>query len=56
MIHDPFLDITGEAPAVVVIPTGEFVMGSAADEPGHSDNEEPQRRVRIDTGFALGAQ
>ena len=29
-------------------------MGSAADETGHSDNEEPQRRVRIDTGFALG--
>ncbi|MET0230466.1 MAG: formylglycine-generating enzyme family protein [Rhodanobacteraceae bacterium] len=54
VIRDRFLDITGEAPAVVVIPTGEFVMGSAADEAGHSDNEEPQRRVRIDTGFALG--
>ena len=54
VIHDAFLDITGQAPAVVVIPTGEFVMGSAADETGHSDNEEPQRRVRIDTGFALG--
>jgi len=54
VIHDRFLDITGEAPAVVVVPTGEFVMGSPADEVGHSDNEEPQRRVRIDTGFAIG--
>ena len=29
-------------------------MGSPADEEGHLDNEEPQRRVRIDIGFALG--
>ncbi len=54
VIRDRFLDIAGEAPAVVVIPTGEFVMGSPADEPGHADSEEPQRRVRIDVGFALG--
>jgi formylglycine-generating enzyme required for sulfatase activity len=54
VIRDRYLDIAGEAPAVVVIPTGEFVMGSAADEVGHADSEEPQRRVRIDVGFALG--
>jgi formylglycine-generating enzyme required for sulfatase activity len=54
VIRDHYVDIAGDAPAVVVIPTGEFVMGSPADEPGHADNEEPQRRVRIDTGFALG--
>jgi formylglycine-generating enzyme required for sulfatase activity len=54
VIRDRYLDIAGEAPAVVVIPTGEFVMGSPADEAGHADNEEPQRRVRIDVGFALG--
>ena len=54
VIHDRYLDIAGEAPSVVVIPTGEFVMGSPADETGHADSEEPQRRVRIDTGFALG--
>jgi formylglycine-generating enzyme required for sulfatase activity len=54
VLHDRFLDITGAAPAIVVIPTGSFVMGSAADEAGHQDSEEPQRRVRIDIGFALG--
>jgi formylglycine-generating enzyme required for sulfatase activity len=54
VVQDRFLDIAGAAPAVVVIPTGEFVMGSPADEQGHADNEEPQRRVRIQTGFALG--
>lgn len=54
VIHDRYLDIAGSAPAIVVIPTGEFVMGSPADEVGHSDSEEPQRRVRIDVGFALG--
>jgi formylglycine-generating enzyme required for sulfatase activity len=54
VVHDRFLDIAGAAPAVVVIPTGEFVMGSAADEQGHVDNEEPQRRVRVEIGFALG--
>ena len=54
VIRDRFLDLAGEAPPVVVIPTGSFVMGSPADEDGHLDSEEPQRRVRIDIGFALG--
>ncbi len=54
VIHDAFLDIAGSAPAVVVVPTGEFVMGSPADEVGHADDEEPQRRVHIGVGFALG--
>jgi formylglycine-generating enzyme required for sulfatase activity len=54
VIHDRFLDMAGSAPPVVVIPTGEFVMGSPADEGGHQDSEEPQRHVRVDIGFALG--
>jgi len=54
VIRDRFLDVAGNAPAIVVVPTGAFVMGSAADETGHQDSEEPQRRVRIDTGFAIG--
>ncbi|MEO7200916.1 MAG: SUMF1/EgtB/PvdO family nonheme iron enzyme [Dokdonella sp.] len=54
VFSDRFLDTTGAAPALVVIPTGTFVMGSAADEPGHVDNEEPQRHVAISVGFALG--
>lgn len=54
VMRDRFLDIAGSAPPLVVIPTGAFVMGSPADEVGHADNEEPQRRVRIEVGFALG--
>lgn len=54
VIQDRFLDISGSAPAIVVIPTGKFVMGSPADEVGHSDTEEPQRRINIDVGFTLG--
>lgn len=53
-IRDSFVSNSGTAPTVVVVPTGEFVMGSSADEDGHRDNEEPQRRVAISSGFALG--
>lgn len=53
-INDGFLSNSGTAPTVVVVPTGNFVMGSSADEDGHRDNEEPQRRVAISSGFALG--
>ena len=54
VFSDRFLDTRGSAPAVVVIPTGSFVMGSAADEEGHRDSEEPQRQVKIQIGFAMG--
>ncbi|MEO8011488.1 MAG: SUMF1/EgtB/PvdO family nonheme iron enzyme, partial [Dokdonella sp.] len=54
VIRDQFIDTNGVAPAVVVVPTGQFVMGSPADEAGHRDNEEPQRPVNISIGFALG--
>jgi formylglycine-generating enzyme required for sulfatase activity len=54
VITDKFLDRHGNAPPLVVIPTGSFVMGSPADEDGHRASEEPQRKVTIDTGFALG--
>ncbi|MBN8726784.1 MAG: SUMF1/EgtB/PvdO family nonheme iron enzyme [Xanthomonadales bacterium] len=54
VLQDRFLDIAGSAPPIVVIPTGNFTMGSPADEEGHSEHEEPQRRVAIEVGFALG--
>lgn len=54
VFSDRFLDTTGMAPPVVVIPAGEFMMGSPASEDGHRDDEEPQRQVRIITGFAMG--
>jgi formylglycine-generating enzyme required for sulfatase activity len=54
VINDKFLDRSGSAPALVVIPTGAFVMGSPDDESGRRPNEEPLHEVRITAGFALG--
>jgi len=54
VITDKFVDRSGSAPALVVIPTGSFMMGSPNDEEGHRANEEPLREVRIAAGFALG--
>jgi len=54
VITDKFLDRHGNAPSVMVIPTGSFTMGSPVDEDGHRPSEEPQREVKISAGFALG--
>ncbi|WP_386066894.1 formylglycine-generating enzyme family protein [Tahibacter sp. UC22_41] len=54
LINDPFLDRAGTAPAVLVVPTGKFLMGSPDDEEGHRAAEGPQREVVISSGFALG--
>jgi formylglycine-generating enzyme required for sulfatase activity len=40
-------------PEMVVLPTGEFMMGSPESERGRSKNEGPQRKVAI-TSFAIG--
>jgi formylglycine-generating enzyme required for sulfatase activity len=54
VISDQFLDRSGTAPALVVIPTGSFFMGSPTAEAGHRSSEEPQHQVDIPAGFALG--
>ncbi|MEZ5932372.1 MAG: TIR domain-containing protein [Alphaproteobacteria bacterium] len=41
-------------PEMVVIPAGEFMMGSPEDEQGRSDDEGPQHLVTIEKPFALG--
>jgi len=53
VVTDKFLDRSGNAPPVVVIPTGSFMMGSPPDEEGHRANEEPLREVKINAGFAI---
>ncbi len=43
----------GRGPEMVVIPAGEFWMGSPDDEDGRDDDER-RHRVRIESDFALG--
>ncbi|MDR6935463.1 SUMF1/EgtB/PvdO family nonheme iron enzyme [Luteibacter sp. 3190] len=50
---DRFVDSAGQAPAMVVIPTGKFLMGSPDGEAGHDANEAPAHEVTIDKGFAM---
>lgn len=50
---DRFVDSTGQAPAMVVVPTGKFLMGSPDGERGHDANEAPVHEVQVDKGFAM---
>jgi formylglycine-generating enzyme required for sulfatase activity len=43
-----------ECPEMVVLPAGEFMMGSPANEVGRKDNEGLPRRVVIPKRFAIG--
>jgi formylglycine-generating enzyme required for sulfatase activity len=43
-----------DCPRMVVIPAGEFVMGSPGAEAGRAGDEGPQRAVSIAQAFALG--
>jgi formylglycine-generating enzyme required for sulfatase activity len=40
-------------PAMVVVPAGAFMLGSAATEPGHFSIEEPLHKVSIAKAFAV---
>jgi len=45
---------SGQAPELVAIPAGSFLMGSPDDEPMRWDHESPRHRVEIARPFALG--
>ena len=43
----------GPAPEMVVLPHGNFQMGTAADDPQFREDEAPQHEVRFARGFAI---
>jgi formylglycine-generating enzyme required for sulfatase activity len=48
-----FSDVPG-GPEMVVVPAGNFMMGSPDDEPGRSFNEGPRHKVTCARPFAVG--
>jgi formylglycine-generating enzyme required for sulfatase activity/energy-coupling factor transporter ATP-binding protein EcfA2 len=50
---ESFRECAKDCPAMVVVPAGEFMMGSPANEKGRYDNEGPQHRVTIIRPFAV---
>ena len=51
--RDTFKECAKNCPVMVVVPAGEYVMGSSASETGRSDNEGPQHKVTIAKPFAV---
>ena len=41
-------------PEMIVVPSGEFIMGSPESEEGRSDDESPQHKVSFAIPFAVG--
>jgi formylglycine-generating enzyme required for sulfatase activity len=50
---DSFRECAKDCPEMVVVPAGEFMMGSAADERDHYGNEDPLHRVTIAQPLAV---
>lgn len=50
---DAFLECAKDCPEMVVVPAGEFMMGSPTSEEGHTGIEAPQHRVTIARPFAV---
>src|SRR4029077_3758215 len=48
-----FRECAKDCPEMVVIPAGEFMMGSAPAEPGRADHEGPQHKVTIPRPLAV---
>jgi formylglycine-generating enzyme required for sulfatase activity len=48
-----FRECAKDCPEMVVIPAGEFMMGSPETEKGHNDLEGPQHKVTIARAFAV---
>jgi formylglycine-generating enzyme required for sulfatase activity len=50
---DVFRECAKDCPKMIVIPPGEFMMGSPDEEPGRAKNEGPRHKVTIAREFAV---
>src|SRR5262245_41142786 len=50
---ESFRECEKDCPKMIVVPAGEFMMGSPVDEKGRWPNEGPQHRVTIASRFAV---
>jgi formylglycine-generating enzyme required for sulfatase activity len=50
---DTFRECVKDCPEMIVVPAGEFVMGSPETEKGRAKNEGPQRQVTLARMFAV---
>ena len=50
---DPFFKECTDCPEMIIVPAGNFTMGSPATEKGREDNESPQHMVTIGKPFAV---
>ncbi len=53
VMRDPLRTLGEDGPAMVIIPAGNFMMGSPDNEPDRSSNEGPRFRVTFNRGFAM---
>jgi formylglycine-generating enzyme required for sulfatase activity len=53
VFSDRFVDLPGQTPAMVVIPTGSFQMGAPDAEDDRTDAETPRHQVTLAKGFAM---
>jgi formylglycine-generating enzyme required for sulfatase activity len=50
---DSFMECAKDCPEMIVVPDGEFTMGSADEENSRNDNQRPQHRVIFAKPFAV---
>src|SRR5262245_5359468 len=50
---ETFRECEKDCPKMIVVPAGDFMMGSPVDEKGREGNEGPQHRVTIASPFAV---
>ena len=53
VFDDRYVDLPGKSPAMLVIPTGRFLMGAAAENKDRTDAQVPQHQVTLAKGFAV---